>query len=132
MAFIMAETNNHHDTKTILRKTAIVDFAIGFILLIIHGPVADQGFPAIGLIPLAGSALLSYLLLCRDKHIGHIVQFNMEGTQKTRYITIADAVTAFTLLLVLICSWVALGHGWQDQGLVILGTYGTVPIMISW
>ncbi|KAJ9639357.1 hypothetical protein H2199_006390 [Coniosporium tulheliwenetii] len=127
----MGETNNHHDIDIILRKTAIVDFAIGFILLIIHGPAADQGFPAIGLIPLAGSALLSYLLLCKDKHVGHIIQINIEGSLKSRYITITDAVTAFTLLLVLICSWAALGRRWQDSGLIILGTYGTVLIMIS-
>lgn len=51
----MNSENNKHDVDITLRKIAIIDFVIGFLPLLIHGVLASEPFPAVGLIPLAST-----------------------------------------------------------------------------
>ena len=114
------------EVLTMLRKITIIAFPPGFILNLIHGIVSHKAFPALGLIPLAGSALLGASLLYRNK----ISYGGSPISLSPANILMIDFALAVLFLIFLIFSWVIVpGHDWSDPSEVMLGTYGTVPLM---
>lgn len=113
------------ETLTTLRKITILVGPPGFILNLIHGIISGKAFPAFGLIPLAGSALLGASLLYRDQisYGGSPISLSPSN------IIAADSALAVLYFIFLIFSWIVV-PGW-DGGQVMLGTYGTVPLMVN-
>jgi hypothetical protein len=115
------------ETLTTLRKLTIIVAPPGFILNLIHGIVSGKAFPALGLIPLAGSALLGASLLYRNKisYGGSPISLSPSN------IIAVDFGLAALYFIFLIFSWIVVPHDGWDGGLVMLGTYGTVPLMVN-
>ena len=118
--------SNNPDMGPVLRKTTILVFPPSLILLIIHGIVSGKVVPALGLLPLAGSALLGLFLVYRDVLVGGGSPVRLTVPQ----VLIADTLLAATLFVVLVISWIVVSEDW-DGGLVMLGTYCTVPLMMN-
>lgn len=110
----------------LLRQLTILSFPPAFILLLIHGIAAEIAFPALGLLPLAASALLGALILHRD-------QFAAAGSPiqslSSHNVFIADVTSAVFLLAFLVPSWIMLTDA--PSPLIVLGTYGTVFMMLN-
>lgn len=115
-------------TTILLRKIAIYIFLPAFPLLLAHGIASGKALPALGLLPLAGSALLAALLLYRDRvaAIGSPIQ-----SLSAANVFFADALLALTQLGMLIGSWVILTDTWRHNSELILGTYATVFMMVD-
>ncbi|TDZ47015.1 hypothetical protein CTRI78_v008743 [Colletotrichum trifolii] len=113
-------------TTVVLRKISIAAFAPGLILLLIHGIVASRPFPALGILPLAASALFSLLIIRRDfiAALGSPIQALSELNMLVGDVSLA----VFHFIFVFI-SWTQLTRVW-DEGQIVLGTYGTVPMML--
>lgn len=114
-------------TTVVLRKITIASFPFAFTLLLIHGIITNRSFPALDILPLAASALLSVLILRRDllAALGSPIQALSESN-----IFAADlALLVFDLIFLLI-SWATIRDPW-DRGQIVLGTYGTVPLMLD-
>ncbi|KAF6811626.1 hypothetical protein CSOJ01_05610 [Colletotrichum sojae] len=114
-------------TNVVLRKITIVFFPFAFTLLLIHGIITNCSFPALDILPLAGSALLSILILRRDllAALGSPIQALSESN-----IFAADIVLLVFDFIFLIISWATIREPW-DRGQIVLGTYGTVPLMVD-
>lgn len=110
-----------------LRRITILSFVPAFIILLIHGISSSWAFPALGILPLAVSALLGALLLHRDRvaALGSPIQGLSSGN-----IFYADLALAIWYFAFLIPTWMFLGRPW-DGGLIILGTYGSVFLMVN-
>lgn len=121
----MPSTNKSStNPATLLRHVTIYSFLLAFPLLLAHGIASGRAVPALGLLPLAGSALLAALILYRDRvtTIGSPIQ-----SLSVSNIFFADFLLAALLLGILIGSWVDLTKEyWRETSLIILGTYGTV------
>lgn len=116
-------------TMALLRRITIFTFLPAFPLLLAHGIASGKAFPALGLLPLAGSAILAALLVYRDRvaAIGSPIQ-----SLSPSNIFFADLLTGILLLAFLIGSWISLTNTrWYETPLIILGTYGTVFLMIN-
>ncbi|KAK8045915.1 hypothetical protein PG996_013979 [Apiospora saccharicola] len=112
-----------------LRRIAIAQYLFAWILLLAHGIAAEMALPALGLIPLTFSALLSGLLLHRDalSAAGSPIQ-----TLSAQNVMFCDLAIAGLQLLVLVFSWIDLSNEWRhSMSQTILGTYGTVFLMLD-
>ncbi|KAK9776820.1 hypothetical protein AB5N19_10699 [Seiridium cardinale] len=111
----------------ILRRTAIIQFPFAFILLLSHGLASGRAFPAIGLLPLSLSTLLSALLLNRDSvaAVGSPVQALTASN-----VLFLDIMLALFQLGFLIPTWVTITKPWNEN-LIVLGTYASVFMMID-
>lgn len=110
-----------------LRRITILSFVPAFIILLVHGISSSWAFPALGILPLAVSALLGSLLLHRDRvaALGSPIQGLSPGN-----IFYADTALAIWYFAFLIPTWMFLSRPW-DRGLIILGTYGSVFLMVN-
>ncbi|GKT93321.1 nucleosome binding protein [Colletotrichum tofieldiae] len=110
-----------------LRRLEIFAFPPAFILLIAHGVASERAFPALGLLPLAASAVLAAFILNRDAvaAIGSPIQSLSESN-----IFWADCLLAVFHLAFLIPSWALLTQPWHEP-LIVLGTYCTVFMMFD-
>ncbi|GKT45270.1 uncharacterized protein ColSpa_05451 [Colletotrichum spaethianum] len=111
----------------VLRRLEIFAFPPAFILLIAHGIASECAFPALGLLPLAASAVLATFILNRDvvAAIGSPIQSLSESN-----IFWADCLLAIFHLSFLIPSWALLTQVWPDP-LIALGAYCTVFMMFD-
>lgn len=110
-----------------LRKTTILVFPPAFILCLIHGIISGIAVPALGLIPLFGSAILGSFLMYRDQ-----ITFSGSPISLTRaHVCACDFLLGVVLLIILIISWIVVTDSW-DRGAIMLGTYATVPLMMNW
>ncbi|KAH0366622.1 hypothetical protein KCU65_g5254, partial [Aureobasidium melanogenum] len=105
----------------ILRTTTLISFFPALGLLIPYGIVSNTVFPALGLVPAFFSAILGLLSLMA----------NFRWSQLVLYM---DMFLAISILSILLPFWV-LGAGrrqWRDSaGVVMLGTYGTVSLLMN-
>ncbi|KAK0377958.1 hypothetical protein CLIM01_04694 [Colletotrichum limetticola] len=110
-----------------LRRLEIIAFPPALILLIAHGIASERAFPALGLLPLAASALLGLFVLNRDAvaALGSPIQALSESN-----IFWADCLLAVFHLSFLIPSWILLTDPWHEP-LIVLGTYCTVFMMFD-
>lgn len=116
------------NSTVLLRQITIAIFAPALIMFIIHGVASHQPFPAIGLVPLAASAVLGLFLLYRDRVAGSGSAIQMLSASN---ILFADTFVSFFMLVCLILTWVNLTKPWWSSGLVVLGTYCSVFLMVS-
>lgn len=110
-----------------LRRVTILSFPPAFLILLIHGVSSSWAFPALGILPLAVSAVLGALLLHRDRvaALGSPVQ-----ALTPENIFYADTTLVIWYLAFLIPTWVFLGRP-SDEEIIILGTYGSVFLMVN-
>ncbi|KAK1640659.1 hypothetical protein BDP81DRAFT_458728 [Colletotrichum phormii] len=112
-----------------LRRLEIIAFPPAFILLLAHGIASERAFPALGLLPLAASAVLGLFVLNRDAvaAIGSPIQALSESN-----IFWADCLLAVFHLSFLIPSWILLTDSMRwEESLIVLGTYCTVFMMFD-
>ncbi|KAF2843654.1 hypothetical protein M501DRAFT_994654 [Patellaria atrata CBS 101060] len=109
-----------------LRYLTLYAFPPGFILAFLHGIIAGQAVPALGIIPLVFSALIAMYLLHRNQisYGGSPIQLSPLN------ILVLDFVLVILYLVLLIISWIVLTEFYRDNGQIILGTYATVPQML--
>ncbi|KND87669.1 hypothetical protein TOPH_07670 [Tolypocladium ophioglossoides CBS 100239] len=109
-----------------LRRICLFGFPLGFVLLLVHGIVSRKVVPALGLVPMAGSALLGALLVYREKKARPV-----QGVLAF-VVFVADVALALMHLGMLIPTWVTMTRDrWYDRPLVILGTYGTLFLVLD-
>lgn len=115
------------NSSVFLRKVTIFGFLPASLLLIIHGVITSYAFPALGMIPQAGSAALGLLLLYRDRvaALGSPVR-----AFSSTNIFFADLILAVVFLAMLIPTFVLLGEP-RHEGQIILGTYASVFMIIN-
>ncbi|GJN69683.1 hypothetical protein PLIIFM63780_000120 [Purpureocillium lilacinum] len=117
----------------LLRYLSIATLPVGVALLLAHGVTAGRAVPALGLIPMAGSAVVAIVSLRRQKTLAVWSPVHRIAAQT---ILLADFILALSYLAVLIPSWITLSRRhWRDptnNSLVILGTYGTVVLLFNW
>lgn len=105
----------------VLRTATFIAFFPALALLIPHGVIACIPIPALGLIPAFFSAVFSLFSLKSQSRFGHSVLY-------------IDMFLAISLISILIPFWVLSASRWQwDQsaGGVMLGTYGTMPLLMD-
>ncbi|KAJ6447296.1 hypothetical protein O9K51_02071 [Purpureocillium lavendulum] len=117
----------------LLRYLSIATFPVGIALLIAHGVKSHRVVPALGLLPLAGSSLISTLSVRRRKTLA---AWSPVHSIASHSIFFADLALSLGFLAVLIPSWITLSHRrWSDgynNSIVILGTYCTVLLLLNW
>lgn len=105
----------------ILRTTTLISFFPALGLLIPYGIVSNTVFPALGLVPAFFSAILGLLSL-------------MGNFRWSQLVVYMDMFLAISILSILLPFWV-LNAGrrqwWHSAGVVMLGTYGTVPLLMN-
>lgn len=119
--------DNSMSSTVFLRRITILSFLPAFFILLIHGVGSSWAFPALGILPLAVSAVLGALLLHRDRvaALGSPIQSLSPGN-----IFYADSALALWYFAFLIPTWVFLGRP-SDEEYIILGTYGSVFLMVN-
>ena len=111
-----------------LRLASILSFPPAFIMLIIHGIVGGGPFPAVSIFPLAISALLALYLLKPNA-----VTTGGNAFQLSRGpIAMIDLSLAIWLLTMCVLCWVNVPRYRYDGGQIMLGTYGSVWVMLNW
>lgn len=105
-------------TDRVLRAITIVSFVPALIMLIIHGVIFRSVLPAIGLVPMFVSSSFGMLYLMRNVKSGWI-PFGV------------DMFLTTFLFAILLPSWISLARRWGSNSDIMLGTYSTVPIMLS-
>ena len=117
----------------LLRYLSIATLPVGVALLLAHGVTAGRAVPALGLIPMAGSAVVAIVSLRRQKTLAVWSPVHRIAAQT---ILLAAFILALSYLAVFIPSWITLSRRhWRDptnNSLVILGTYGTVVLLFNW
>lgn len=121
-------SNNAGTSSTVmLRRITIFSFPPAFIMLLIHGISSSKPFPALGLLPLAASAVIGSMLLYRERVVaglGSPVQ-----PLSASNIFFADVLLALWHLGFLIPTWVSLPRQWGEDA--VLGTYCSVFLMVN-
>ncbi|KAL0930403.1 uncharacterized protein CTRU02_214478 [Colletotrichum truncatum] len=114
-------------TNIVLRKISIISFVPAFIILFIHGIISSCPFPALGILPLSASAVLGLFIVRRDfiAALGSPIQALSPSN-----IFFADLFLGVFHFIFLLISWVVIREPW-DRGQIVLGTYGTVPLMVN-
>jgi hypothetical protein len=104
----------------VLRTTTIVTFLLAFALLLPYGVTTAAVLPALGLVPAFISAILSPLAL------------NTSSRWRGFILCIDAFITAF-LVGILVPFWLLTAGSmrWLSNGTVMLGAYGSVPLMID-
>lgn len=109
-------------TPHALRAISLATFPPAFVMLLIQGIVSERVLPAIGILPLFLSSAFSALLLANEKKCG----CQSSGLTGTPVLLVFDIVLGAGLLVSLILSWMFMSDsGWCDEGMMLLGTYGT-------
>ncbi|OHE91454.1 hypothetical protein CORC01_13226 [Colletotrichum orchidophilum] len=110
-----------------LRRLEIIAFPPAFVLLLAHGIASERAFPALGVLPLAASAVLGLFVLNRDAlaAVGSPIQALSESN-----IFWADCLLTVFHLSLLIPSWILLTDT-RHKPLLVLGTYCTVFMMFD-
>ncbi|KAK6007097.1 hypothetical protein QM012_006105 [Aureobasidium pullulans] len=101
-----------------LRSTNLIAFFPALALLTPYGVVTSNAVPALGLIPAFFSAILG-------------LPFSKKTHQRGQLIFYIDLVLAVFLISILIPFWALSAGMWEGGGVVMLGTYGTVPLMMD-
>lgn len=115
-------------STVLLRQITVCAFPPACILCVIHGVATTWAFPALGALPLAGSAVLGLLLLYRDR--GAAALGSPVRPLSSANVFFADSALAALLLALLVPTWVLLGRPYE-RGLVVLGTYCSVFMMVN-
>jgi hypothetical protein len=104
----------------VLRTTTIVTFLVGFGFLLPYGIASNSVLPALGLVPAFISAIVSPLAL-------------NTGTRWRWFIMCMDIFVAVFLLIVLVLYWLLTAGSmrWLSNGTIMLGTYGSMPLMVD-
>ncbi|KAF2870274.1 hypothetical protein BDV95DRAFT_496620 [Massariosphaeria phaeospora] len=102
-----------------LRAISIITFPSAFIMLLIHGIIANRVNPAITILPLFCSAAYSVLLLANEKKCG----CQSSGLTGTPVHLILDTLLGTVLFVCLLLAWIFVPNG--NGGQIMLGTYGT-------
>jgi hypothetical protein len=110
-----------------LRRITIYSFPPAFIMLLIHGIGTGVPFPALGLLPLAASALLGAIILYRERILGLGSPIQSLSEPNIFY---SDVTIAVFMIAMLIPTWILLDNPW-DRGMIVLGTYGSVFMMVN-
>lgn len=115
------------NSTVLLRKITIFTFPPACIMLILHGVLSQFAFPALCVIPHAASAVLGLFLLYRDRvaSVGSPVQ-----ALSAKSIFFADTIIAGTFFVFLILTFVFIAKPY-DRGLVVLGTYSSLFMMVN-
>lgn len=113
-------------TTRTLRNLPFYTFPPAFIFLLAHGIATAEPFPALTLIPTAGSCLLSLAL-----GAGVLQRLHVPVDRQASVAFVVEALLAVLYFCLLVPSWVSLddGRGWR--GNPVLGTYATVPVMVN-
>lgn len=112
----------------LLRQINIFTLPPALVMCLIHGFASHYAFPALGILPLTGSAALGLMLLYRD----HVASFGSASLALSpTNIFFADGALAIWLLGFLIPTIIFLGAPWEDPGMVILGTYCSVFLIVN-
>lgn len=109
------------------RKITIFSFIPAFILLVVHGSLSSYAFPALGLIPLAGSAALGTQLIYRDQVAAMGSPVRAFSSTNIFY---ADFILAVGFLTMLVPTFLLLAKPEHDD-MIVLGTYGSVFMIIN-
>ncbi|KAF2162725.1 hypothetical protein M409DRAFT_26962 [Zasmidium cellare ATCC 36951] len=113
------ESNNTNDVNRFLRMITIACWVPAFPFLLAHGIVTNLICPVLGIVPMTFSAITALV--------------HLAGGAKHRIPNIVvDLFCATFLIAVLIPGWILLRGDWRSNtGEVMVGTYGTVPMMIN-
>ncbi|KAK2039604.1 hypothetical protein LZ31DRAFT_558627 [Colletotrichum somersetense] len=114
-------------TTAALRRLQIFAFPPALILFIAHGISSGRPFPALGLIPLAASAILAIML-----HKGNVVALGSTQVHALSDTAIfrSDFLIAVFHLAFLAPSWRSLTRVY-DEPVIVLGTYCTTFMMFD-
>lgn len=121
-------SSNSVPAQRTLRLVTLITFPPAFIMLLIHGILGGGAFPAVALIPLAISALLALYLLNPNA----VTAGGSAITLADGHVVAIDLSLAIWLFVMCICSWINVPRWRHDRGLVMLGTYGSVWVMVNW
>ncbi|KAK1573949.1 uncharacterized protein LY79DRAFT_524815 [Colletotrichum navitas] len=113
--------------NVVLRKVTIITFPPAFILLLIHGIITNCPFPALGILPLFASAILGLFIIRRDLVAALGSPIQALSPSNVFYADLSLSTFHFIFLFI---SWATIRNPW-DRGQIVLGTYGTVPLMID-
>ena len=106
-----------------LRLLSVLGFAPTFLFLLLHGIFQHNLFPVLTIVPMSFSSLYSAALLLIKKKGGER-RYALSGN------VLIETACGCALIAFLVVDWVSLAAYWNDSGLVMLGTYGTVfPMM---
>lgn len=111
--------NKHSEVDRFLRIITIGAWIPAFPFLLAHGIVTNLICPVLGIIPMTFSAITGIV--------------HLSGGAKYRGANILVDLFCGTFLIgILIPGWCLLSGGWRwNAGEVMVGTYGTVPMMIN-
>lgn len=118
----------------VLRKLSIFIFVVSFVPFIVQGAISEEVFPALGLLGLAGSALLAVIDL-RSRRV-RLPETTPRRRSCRKYVTLlADlGLLTFHLSFIIVsiiilsqggCGWRGYGGG---TGAVVMGTYNTLAL----
>jgi hypothetical protein len=111
-----------------LRLLTILSFIPAFPLCIAHGVIASSVVPAVGLVPLALSAILGFIIV-------NDVKIDGKTIAHPAVVFVADSVLAAGLMVVLVFTWAKEGgHSWLGAGQAeraMLAAYATVPLLLN-
>ncbi|CEJ89526.1 hypothetical protein VHEMI05367 [[Torrubiella] hemipterigena] len=118
----------------VLRKLSIFVFVVSFVPYIVQGAISKEVFPALGLLGLAGSALLAVIDL-RSRRVRLPETTPRRGSFR-KYVTLLADLGLLTFhLSFIIVSIIILsqgGCGWRGyrggSGAVVMGTYNTLAL----
>lgn len=110
----------------LLRRITICTFPPAFIMLLIHGILSEEPFPALGLLPLAASFVVGCLLLFRERiaAFGSPIQ-----ALSASNVFFADVFLSVWYLGFLIPTWISLPRQYRNN--VVLGTYCSIFMMVN-
>ncbi|KAM0692419.1 hypothetical protein Q7P36_008622 [Cladosporium allicinum] len=118
MASLSRPSNGRRPDRT-LRIITIVAFVPALALLIPSGVVTARPLPAIGLVPMAMSLVVSMAALASKK-------------SSSRMRPMADSIVAVSLMIVMVFSWITIAENyWLSAGSAMLCAYGIVPMMVN-
>jgi hypothetical protein len=106
--------------ERILRTTTIVTFLLAFAFLLPYGVASHSVLPAIGLVPAFISAILSPLAL-------------NTSSRWRGFILCMDVFIGIFLISILVPYWLLTAGSMHrlTNGTIMLGTYGSMPLMID-
>jgi hypothetical protein len=120
-------TMSSEDPAYPLRILTIFTFVPAFPLLLAHGIVSGEVVPAVGIVPLAGSAAFSAFLLYKEKRR----ESDDAPVLRPSIILAVDAFLAACIITVLIFTWLIVPGEWGRGNWVMLATYGTFPLLAN-
>ncbi|KAK5162788.1 uncharacterized protein LTR77_011160 [Saxophila tyrrhenica] len=110
-----------------LRLINLITFPPAFIMLLLHGILRGGSFPALALIPLAISALLALYLLNPNA----VTAGGSSITLAEGHVAVLDFALGVWLFVMCVCCWVEVPKNRYDGPQVMLGTYGSVWVMVN-